>query len=72
MVCSRKEGCLDGIFVKVRRIAALIIIEFVIALPDDLTVFAVGIIILERTQKRDAKKQESRAKIRAISCKSEL
>ena len=42
LVCRRQEGILDVLIRQVRRGAMLVVIKFVIALPDGLAVFAVG------------------------------
>lgn len=42
LVCRRQESVLDVLICQVRRGAMLVVIEFVIALPDGLAVFAVG------------------------------
>lgn len=42
LVCRRQESVLDVLIRQVRRGAMFIVVEFVIALPDGLAVFAVG------------------------------
>lgn len=42
LVCRRQEGILDVLIRQVRRGAMLVVIKFVIALPDGLAIFAVG------------------------------
>jgi len=42
LVCRRQESVLDVLIRQMRRGAMFIVVEFVIALPDGLAVFAVG------------------------------
>ena len=43
LICRRQESLLDDVVGQVRSAAMLVAVEFVITLPDDLPVLAVGV-----------------------------